>query len=57
MLVSRLRLRDFRGYAAAEVRHERPVQPKYSASRRFVLPAPFGPWTTVSRSPNATSAL
>ena len=38
------------------VRQERPVQPKYSASRRFVLPAPLGPCTTVSRSPSATSA-
>ena len=38
------------------VRHERPVQPKYSASRRFVLPAPLGPCTIVSRSPRATSA-
>ena len=38
------------------VRHERPVQPKYSASSRFVLPAPLRPWTTVSPSPSATSA-
>ena len=30
-----------------EVRKERPVQPKYSPSSRFVLPAPFGPETTV----------
>ena len=29
--------------ARSSVRHERPVQPKYSASSRFVLPAPFGP--------------
>ena len=38
------------------VRQERPVQPKYSASSRFVLPAPFGPVTTVRPSPSAASA-
>ena len=78
MVVTRLRVRDFRSYTAAEVglgerltvvhgpngagktnllealyfgctgrscrtTNERPVHPKYSASRRFVLPAPFGP--------------
>ena len=37
------------------VRHERPVQPKYSASSRLVLPAPLGPDTTVRPSPSATS--
>src|SRR5690242_1469200 len=39
------------------VRHERPVQPKYSASRRLVFPAPLRPWTTVNPAPSATSAL
>ncbi len=40
-----------------EVRQERPVQPKYSASIKFVLPAPFGPVITVRPSPSATSAV
>ena len=33
------------------VRHDRPVQAKYSASSRFVLPAPLRPVMTVSRGP------
>ena len=39
------------------VRHELDVQAKNSASTRFVLPAPFGPWITVSRSPTLTSRV
>ena len=39
-----------------EVRGERPVQPKYRASSRFVLPAPLGPAITVRPGPSATSA-
>ena len=38
------------------VRDERPVQPKYTASNRFDLPAPLDPWTTVSPSPSTASA-
>ena len=38
------------------VRHERPVQAKYSASSRFVLPAPLRPVMTVSPGPGRSSA-
>ena len=40
---------------APDPRGERPVQPKYSPSRRFVLPAPLRPCTTVRPGPSATS--
>ena len=47
--------RSARARDRCAVRGERAVQPKYSASSRFDLPAPFGPWTTVRPSPRRAS--